>query len=242
MKKPLSGYESLKKYLVESCGAEDLDELKPRPPQGMRISDYTFENRSVIVELKHISNVSAGNNIRTYPGLVEAHMKHGLNPRTGYPEFSKWSEAEIAQYKRFFLDDTTFIQKMFSKADKQIRDTKKLLEISKARGMLFILNTCHNVNPVDINYRCFNFLFPSNGEQPRYANVESVLCYSVDSIEDKAISVILERFQNPKEYSFVSHLLDLLERNRENRTGLIGGSIPLNISWANRKARLLPEF
>lgn len=115
MKKPLSGYESLKKYLVESCGAEDLDELKPRPPQGMRISDYTFENRSVIVELKHISNVSAGNNIRTYPGLVEAHMKHGLNPRTGYPEFSKWSEAEIAQYKRFFLMTQHLSKRCFRK-------------------------------------------------------------------------------------------------------------------------------
>lgn len=231
--------DDLKNYLCDNFNAENLDNIRPRPPEGFQMADLMFEGRSVILELKEFINVSPGKNIKVYEGLHETFSKYGINVRTGLPRFEAWPEEDLLKFQRFFLDDTTFVQKKYSQADKQIKDTKDFLGLSNARGVFMILNKSPNVAPIDLYYRTMHLIC----KRERYPNIDTVLCYNADTIMHSSTTTFFELVRDPTEPSFVRRLLDCLEKNRgKTRSGIVDGRLPIDVPWGGRRPRLTPDF
>lgn len=136
---------NLNARFLEFCrrhpGAEDIDELVKLSgvPVGMRISDFLFQARTIVCEVKTLTNETAGK-------LVAYMQENGIDP-SNLPDgdhsirqlFLQLDGGE-KKYRRAMTLITTPLTKGLDDAERQIRDTKKLFDLPNADGLLVILN------------------------------------------------------------------------------------------------------
>jgi hypothetical protein len=121
--------------------AEDIDKLVKSSdvPAGMKIADFLFQARTIVCEVKTLSSETAEK-------LVVYMQENGIGP-SDLPNgqhsikelFLRLDEGE-KKYRRAITLITTPLANGLDDAEKQIRDTKKLLNIPNSDGLLVILN------------------------------------------------------------------------------------------------------
>ncbi len=123
------------------AGAEELDVIvKPADvPKGMKIADFLFASRSIVCEIKTLTTETAKK--------LAAYMEeNGIGPSRladGQHEvkdlFLKLEDGE-KKYQKAITLSTTPMTDGLDDAEKQIRDTKALLGIPEADGLVVILS------------------------------------------------------------------------------------------------------
>jgi hypothetical protein len=132
--------DRFEKFVKTLDGFESIDQLLDGcDPHGKGRADYLFWNRSIIVEQKvlevdpnekpqkFINELLEQRSIIAYGRLPIQHI------------FSKLPDGESLNRKLHY-NLTSGIDKLFSNADKQTRDTREIFSIPEAGGVLVILN------------------------------------------------------------------------------------------------------
>lgn len=148
---PESLEEKFKRFIASLPGVEVIDKIIPSGlHQGKRRADYLLQNRQVILELKTLKTDPS-------PKVDKELEKH--QDRDDYPII--YGEVELQKILRHLPDRAQINQRIYRNvtrsvedairsAEKQIRDTKGLLQLENSIGMLVLLNESIDVLSPDV--------------------------------------------------------------------------------------------
>ena len=122
-------------------GIENIDELPLTDPQRQsEKADYFAENRRLIIELKSLET-------DTNPKIEMIVEPHRLRP--DFPIFfGEWEVEKVLKHlpdgedirRKIVNTLTSSLKKVYRKANRQVRTTKKTFSLPSAQGLLIILN------------------------------------------------------------------------------------------------------
>ena len=147
--------ERVSAFLRSMAGAESIDEVIPTSQyQGRRRADYLLEGRRVIVELKTLKTDTA-------PKIDAVMDKH--RDREDFPMFYGTSTTDkvLARLpdgeninRRIYGAITRSVEDAIRSAEEQIEETRKLLSLPNAVGVLVLLNESIDVlSPEVVGHR-----------------------------------------------------------------------------------------
>ena len=130
----------IEQVLANMPGFENIDTLLKNVKEGKR-ADYLFEERSVIVEQKEITEWSSTRKQKDLQSFSEEMLyKYYQNYPEKIPGIDDFSEDDVRTSERLVLEKLDPIKDLMHKANKQIESTKRLLEISNASGLLLLIS------------------------------------------------------------------------------------------------------
>lgn len=210
----LQNNTTLKNTLMNYPGIEFIDNIKF--PSKKDKADYLFENRSVIVEQKWIQNIKEDRS-KIHPELKVIDDRHGNDPITGYPMLELWSEEELELYNKFYIRKMNFFKQYFRNANGQIGDTKEVLGLDNAYGVLLLINTSPYLHPRDVRFQSEHILYEIKNDKTRYSNINAVVSLNEHQEKRTCVTFPCIRFdpENIREFPF--RLIDFFQSGRVSR-------------------------
>jgi len=136
---PRINVETMFDEVVRDHGGVVLNERLPKPK--FKNADYIFHFEKIVAELKCLTedNINSENNRLKTDRLVEEYYTAG-EIRTRKIDESNWSELPRELQTRIYEITTRSIKKRIHKADIQICETKRELNLDQYHGLLVLAN------------------------------------------------------------------------------------------------------
>jgi hypothetical protein len=132
--------ERFEAFIKTMRGFESIDELlKDAHLEGKKRADYLLWNREIIVEQKVLLADPADKAQKFVNGLINKGRILVYGTVSTDRVFAGMPDGD-QQKRRMFLSITKGLEASFADADKQTRDTRQILSIPDAVGMVVILN------------------------------------------------------------------------------------------------------
>lgn len=212
--------ERFKKFVRSLQSAEIVDELKLSQEQKRAMKpDFFFFERQFIGEMKSIKK-------DLKPKAQRILDKHKDRPE--YPEFfGQWEVNKILKYlpdeesvnQKIFNATTSALEDSLEKANKQIREAKKIFEINDSEGILIILNDFVEILSPDIIAhrvgRLFNKKYPSGDTRYPHISVAWIISelhvFKTEIGQEFLTSIVLVNEYSPS-HQEASNYVDWLQR------------------------------
>jgi hypothetical protein len=173
--------DTFRKFVCE-FGGELVSNLLPSGNAPSN-ADFLFRKRGVIAELKCLENNSLGEN---YPAkmkaLAESWMLRGLLIAFGAVNIELQKLRPECQREWLDLISEPFQGNIIKKADRQIRETKKWLDMPDAKGLLFVASDGNlAMQPYDVGFFVTRILAKKKPDgAAQYSSIDGFFYFSLN--------------------------------------------------------------
>lgn len=137
--RPIQPLQSIVDPFVTGSGGEVVEGLLGKNPKLPRNADYLFREDQVIAELKALENDSFGEPFRKkMSDLMASWMARRLLLVFGTTRVDLRRLPPVCQEEALRVMGKPLQDKVLATANQQIRETKKLLNMPKAKGLLMV--------------------------------------------------------------------------------------------------------
>ncbi len=166
---------------VTGCGGELVEGLLPKNTDLPPNADYLFREHHVIAEIKSLENDSFGEPFRRKMGdLMASWQARGLLLVYGTARIDLRQLPPVCQEEALRVIGKPLQDNVLAKANEQIRETKKLLNMAEAKGLLMIASDGNrDLLPHDVWFFLSRLLQKKHGDgRPQYSHIHAIIYFN----------------------------------------------------------------
>jgi hypothetical protein len=179
--KPSQPLQSIVDPFVIGCGGELVEGLLGKNPDLPRNADYLFRERHVIAELKALENDSFGEPFQRKMGdLLARWMARGLLVVYGTPRIDLRQLPPVCQEEALRVIGKPLQDSVLGRANGQIRETKKLLNMPGAKGLVMVASDGNqDLLPSDVWFYLTRLLQKKHEDgRPQYSHIHAIVYFN----------------------------------------------------------------
>jgi hypothetical protein len=216
---------------IKSCGGELVAELLEKNTDLPLNADYLFRSSGIIAELKALEDDTFGEPFRKKMGdLTGSWHRRGLLMVFGTQRIELAQLPLLCQSEALHLIGKPLEGNVLRKAHKQIGETKKLLKMPEAKGVLMVASDGNkDLSPSDVLFFFYRLLQKRHPDgTPQFSNIHSLVYFNprmpalLPSTGQPALlwATVLRQSEDREMFGFLSALGDVFQKYMERTMGL----------------------
>ena len=130
----------LRQCMIEHNQFYNIADNDPRWTEGKQKADCVRDNPVIVLEQKDIQQQDATAIFRLNEHINRCQKKYRQSMHQAITQRTTWEECDRKVFDRLNVKASRKIEKLFRKANQQIRDTREILGLCDAKGLLLIVN------------------------------------------------------------------------------------------------------